>query len=568
MSGDRPRRVHYVLTPVGRFLLAWAFFLLLLNYDPAGDSKAIDRLLVRLVNFVGITPYSNELQNQIVVVVIDPISLMELNLSWPMGYGDHAYYIDRIMAQQPAMIAMDLFFLDNNRADPIDFLWDSLHEARSRVPTFGAAPPPGSPLGSIVENEAGVPLPFLKGDITVKTDWPDMGYRLASDRRADGAYPLAYAMFKALCDPAWRKAHAYGEVPENFAPHCPREGVDDDRFHREMLITWGRKTPDYGALFQDKFEIADQLFNCVDDNAGPLEMLWRMLRYQENEPRQNCAYHPVIPLDVLHRLGDQELEAALRDKIVFYGLDHPGVPDIVNPPTMRPIAGVHLHAMALDNLLTRGARYLGTTEPETRASAGESCSLLHLDCLRRKINLDAIRTFYDSIIFAVLLVFLLRYGPADPPTGHERAIRGPGTLVLAGIHACRNVWLDCRDVWTRLQSDLHERRLGAGSHREREQQEVLWSLKLLGALLVFTLPGRLCLLAVTMLAVYYVDLHVFLIPPVNVLNILSIYLASQLLVPVAVFSRLSVVATAFSTRDEPADETEHAAASDSDEQRL
>ncbi|GAB4366150.1 MAG: hypothetical protein Kow00114_23900 [Kiloniellaceae bacterium] len=563
MTGQPPQRIRYVLAPVGKLLAAWLIFVGAPNLETTGDPKAIDRLMVRAVNFMGLAPYDDSLQNEIVVIAIDSISLAELHLSWPMAYGEHAHYLAKIIEHKPAMVAMDLMFLDRNSEEPVDFLWDAIDEARSEVPIFAAAPPPGLIAGGIVANDAGEPLPFYLGDITVDTDWPDMGYRLAGGRRLPATYPLAYAMFKALCDPAWREAEGYPKPPETLASWCPEGGIDDADYHREMLINWGHGTPDYDGLFHGEFDIADRLFNCVEDTTA----LTTKLSSEDNEPRQTCAYHPVIPLDVLHRLGDKELDAALGGKIVFYALDHPAIPDIVDPPTMRPVAGVHLHAMALDNLLTFGASYLGTTVPHSQVSSDAACSLWHLDCLRRHIELNAIRLFYYMIIFVVVLAFLLRYGPAKPPSDQPRFILGPRTMFLAIYHRFRNAWLDCSDIYAKLKSDLEERRRRAASRRQREIQEALWALRLLGTLLVLTLPGRLLLLVLTLLAVYLADLYLFLIPPVNVLNILSVYLASEVLVPVNVLSRVYGVAGASAPQDLPREETEEPTARETREPR-
>lgn len=88
--------------------------------------------------------------------------------------------------------------------------------------------------------------------------------------------------------------------------------------------------------------------------------------------KQTCAPLGTVPVEALlnweadptagemedeFRRTDEDLEAILQDKVVFYGADVTAAADLIYPPTHDRLAGVYMHAMAMDNLLTYGPDY-------------------------------------------------------------------------------------------------------------------------------------------------------------------------------------------------------------------
>ncbi len=71
-----------------------------------------------------------------------------------------------------------------------------------------------------------------------------------------------------------------------------------------------------------------------------------------------CFYHLAIPVKTLFsNVSDAQLRYMLEDKIVMIGADQPQLSDNFNTPTYGVVPGVMLHAMALDNLIEKGANH-------------------------------------------------------------------------------------------------------------------------------------------------------------------------------------------------------------------
>jgi hypothetical protein len=86
------------------------------------------------------------------------------------------------------------------------------------------------------------------------------------------------------------------------------------------------------------------------------------------DKRPVCPYHVTIPVRALKDYGEKNpfgpLDAHLKGATVFYGTALMGMHDVIESPVHGTIPGVHLHAMALDNLLTWGKQYLVAEEFE------------------------------------------------------------------------------------------------------------------------------------------------------------------------------------------------------------
>lgn len=520
MSARNGRQVRYKLPKLWRFLIAWLIFLLFLNYDPTGMSHAGESWLVRVVNYLGAPLYESEAQNEIVIVMADRTSLEEIGWTWPLRFDQQAEVIGRIVAQGPRVLALDLLFLDNRPGQGLEFLQDTLAQPISQdgkeVPVIGAAPPENI---DIVRPE----LQFSKeADITVDTDWPDMGYRLVGDRhgRPLERPSLAFTVYREICTDT--------EPPR---PLCPNRGPIDTRaYEREMLVFWGSGLPDYVTLFQGNEPLARRLFDCREDSRSTWERIIGMVLLQRHTPESTCAYHAVLPLDLIMHLGSNELKPMLEDKIVLYGLHHPGIPDIVTPPTSQPIAGVHLHAMALDNLLTYGPDYFGATSRDLWGV--------------RSLSLATLRLIIAGFVFATIFSLLLssrdgkkdksaRLGKKMPINDFDDAKDATSQLLKrigpAGIY---------RDVaeglagWNRRR-DKHLRAAGKGPSTWAVW--LYWLLGLLPALLHRTATGRCALFLWVFALIVYLDLYVLMVPPINALTLVAILGASQLIVPARIF---------------------------------
>lgn len=527
----------YRLSQAWRFLIGWAVFFLLLTYDPIGLTTVSERWLVRVVNYMGAPLYQSAVRDEIVVVIADPTSRETLKLGWPLKYDVQADVIGKITNLKPRMLAIDMMFLDQHRDDSVEFLWDAIDEGADISPIFGAAAPRIGLDLKIIENEDGQPLPFAQADITTDSTWPDMGYRFASDNTLDVGRPpsLALAMYKELCTGNWEQASMlsrdYKEACRNQGSISSQGTFDQSAFDRDMLVFWGSGLPDYADLFDGKFDIANRLFNCRVDSRPFLQRLIEAVTLQKTEfTETTCAFHPVIPLDVLMNIDQEVLRPAIEGKIVFYGVDHPGIADIVNPPTSQPIAGVHLHAMALDNLLTWGPDYLGKSSRYYPGIGSQSLS-----------RLQFLMSF--AIFMVILLVSFLwypheaernaRYAP-QPAT--EKQVLAFSNLKYAICHYLCNVVLDFVGEIKHLTAGLKESISDSTTYQHRGMVVLLWTVSFLPILMLRTVIGSLIFLSTLLCLILYLDLFVLMVPPINALVLIGVLAFVKLVVPLRAFT--------------------------------
>ncbi len=81
------------------------------------------------------------------------------------------------------------------------------------------------------------------------------------------------------------------------------------------------------------------------------DISWRE-QFQACPPHRSYAAHDFLVDE------STELAEFMDDRYVFYGGNFAMADDLITPPTHEPVPGVFLHAMALDNLIRRGEKYI------------------------------------------------------------------------------------------------------------------------------------------------------------------------------------------------------------------
>ena len=203
------------------------------------------------------------------------------------------------------------------------------------------------------------------------------------------------------------------------------------------------------------------------------------------------------------------------------------LPDIVEPPTTRPLPGVHLHAMALDNLLTYGPDYFGTASKRLWAVGS--------------IKMETVRMVLTLCVFAAILGIRLSE-PASTestaqPAAQTRQINDFTDLKGAIAQRLRRIGPASvrRDIaagleeWRNLRAPKTENRSAYG-------KDALWRLAVAPLLLTRTATGRVASFIGILILVFCLDLYVLRVPPVNAFHIATLFLASQVVVPTEVFT--------------------------------
>lgn len=375
----------------------------------------------------------------ITVVELDQPFLQHVGASWPLEYSAHAHLLHRIARQQPRAIFLDLF-LSQDRGDDagLGVLVDRIAAAEAAgIPVFVAAP---DPCTALVQGDAQLdalePGRGLLRDVArvarpVVVEWqgfrdayplllhpadvraPEVGARCAGTSRAWRTPALA--LFESWCADTksgactWR---ASGRDPAvTFTP--------------PVAVQWGvavdRRNEDFATL--DDCGLVDP---GTGDRAAWLlsslgTQLWRGVRGAGVGSLERCPFAPTVSAAVLYGaaadgtfVADERYDAKLREwfqgRLVLVGAALLGTGDVVRSPVHGQLPGVHLHAMALDNLLGFGDRYVvDTADPRTPA----------------RPLLDAL---WALLAFAVLVIFGSVVARAEDAVGAV-ASRLAGVLV-------------------------------------------------------------------------------------------------------------------------------------------
>jgi hypothetical protein len=116
-----------------------------------------------------------------------------------------------------------------------------------------------------------------------------------------------------------------------------------------MALIWGTSTHQFNRTWMKGA-----------DGNNPDELNCRpelpLLPWFTSDERPLCPYNRVLPVRGLSHgvLSAQALNDALEGRVVMYGMNVQSAADIFRAPLHGELAGVHLHAMALDNMYSFG----------------------------------------------------------------------------------------------------------------------------------------------------------------------------------------------------------------------
>jgi hypothetical protein len=309
-------------------------------------------------------------RDQITVVMYDRQFLSQTGSAWPISYQDHADWLLRLTSDpntRPKAVMLDITF-GQDRADPtLPALKHALCRVQNefKVPVFLAALP-SSDTGKLTvrsglgpKPESGEPPCFTLAGVDYLPDPLDgLAWDYPLTRRlADGAWQDGPAESSGTADqPAYRSAAM--AMAQDVA-HIDL-GEEDAR----LALVWGLKS----APQADR---PDSLSYCKPGVYDPLRYIPGVLRQFFGTPASPiCPYHRTLSMAQLNELPEQTLASHLAGRDVLVGANVPAYNDFANSPVHGLIPGVHLHAMALDNLLTYQGAYKQSTGWEPPQPAG------------------------------------------------------------------------------------------------------------------------------------------------------------------------------------------------------
>ena len=239
------------------------------------------------------------------------------------------------------------------------------------LPAAGLSDTPIADAGSI---EPSLHAPFgLDADAPAPppSSGPRPGVAVVSWSGCGSSYPLLLAASRRGATPAMALFDATcrrrPQLPAcQFGGKAPLEVAE--RFVAPMTVRWGAFAPGVQAPFY-----AAGVCQRMTDAEGRVPVLTRVLRSLQQlalgalfdlRDRRDpdlalpCPAVPVLRADAILDGDAATVDALLRGRAVLLGAQVSGIPDWQPSPVHGRVPGVVLHAMALDNLLVRGDRYL------------------------------------------------------------------------------------------------------------------------------------------------------------------------------------------------------------------
>lgn len=297
-------------------------------------------------------------QDAIATVFVTQDSLDKLDVDTPYpSYPVQAELVDLLAQERPTAIFLDFSYKRWKNEAGIKALAESIAAAQARgVPVLTG---PISPLpvfeplrAAAVETD----IDWLNSD---RIDYPFDGLRRPPFAEKAGTVTPAKRLYDIIC--ARDSARRYYK--------CDLAGASPKA---DIAVEWARGAhPDLGAWWG---EVVDQ---CPKTNRGPgggvslfvtalSRNLFHSLALEEGTGVDQCTYHLSTPLHyvILNQGGAKRVARStatpalpedLRGRVVMVGLQTGDDQFLAPGQGMTP--GVLHHAMALDNLLSRGSTY-------------------------------------------------------------------------------------------------------------------------------------------------------------------------------------------------------------------
>ena len=360
-------------------------------------------------------------RDRITVVMYDQQFLRHTDSAWPISYQDHADWLLRLAGDpnaRPKAIMLDITFGQNRNDPSLPALGQALCKVQNefKVPIFLAALP--SPqTGRLTVRDGLGPAPS-SGETPCYTlvgvDYiPDQldglawDYRLTRHRTGTGWEDGPADALANAVQPAYRSAAM--AIAQDVA-HLEL-GVES----APLALVWGLKSA-------PQRERPDSLTHCKPGAYEAARYIPGVLRQFVQAPSSPlCPYHSTLSMAQVGELPEQALAPFLKDRYVLVGANVPGYNDFANSPIHGLIPGVHLHAMALDNLLTYRGNYKQSTGWE----------LAHLPNLLLPALLAVFAVFIVNVVWRALSPKFNFFTKEKPSSGLNSA----DAIKLRGVQA-------------------------------------------------------------------------------------------------------------------------------------
>ena len=375
-------------------LVVISLLLLALGSQINGGSLAVTRYFARGQAPISGLAYDSAARNRILVVLYDSQFLAANRSPWPLTYGEHADWLDRLVPDDknlPAGILVDITFGQARVDRTLSELGQTLCRIRNqhKVPIF----------------LAGIPSPTT-GQLQVRADLQAVRDRQASrDQPRDPCFELvgasisldpvdrlvwSYPVASYLHNQEWQSQPPNDQARPAFrsaalamATAVTRAPGTDPRNPTlvpalalskvgpappAMALVWGATPAEPLTANNATIRTGDAAARQVADGewrhctlTPSAASMWFPGFLQRlvgrTPPPRPCPYHQTLSMAEVGSMEPAQLAAIVRDRYVLVGAAIPGYNDLIETPVHGTLPGVYQHAMALDNLLTYGDQY-------------------------------------------------------------------------------------------------------------------------------------------------------------------------------------------------------------------
>ncbi len=392
-------RRHAATTP-----FAWVYAIVLgiagfqIYADPLGFDGVTESYSQQLINLTLTGPlYPDTGRDDVAVALIEDQSLEYLSMNWPWPYSEHARALDAILAYGPKAVAVDILFADTRDDASLEQLLFVIDRyQRFGVPLYFVGSPNIMPpvRQEILDSSAVIVAGTINLFDGVARQYPETVDCL--DGRGVHCPSLAVRIYEDL-----------------YGVDIPR--ADDDETALELI--WGTDTHPVNRHWMRVQIGNDPDAECPQD-VGIITRVYRAL-IDVDRLRSPCMYTGTTSVeDLLIGAPDDDLPTLIEGNIVFYGAKLEGSADLAFTPTNGLLAGVYVHAMALDNIIA----FNGKPKRNTITLFGIT------------FGNDGIKTFVAAIILFITAFFNIGHlrqdasTPGDQNIGAGRRFQWYGTL--------------------------------------------------------------------------------------------------------------------------------------------
>ena len=335
-----------------------SFLMLWLGGKINSDGIALTRYMARgQATLSGLRAYPEQNRERIGVILFDQTFLDAQGTGWPMSYGLHADFLDKLVEQPeavPAALFLDITFHQRRDASDVKLLKESLCRLHQQygVRVYLAALPDSQSGRLTVRPELMAPVHGDRHDCytLVGVDYrPDpvdgVAWTYELNRHFDGRQWVSGKQPKGNLPVAYKSA-AQAIAEDSM-------GIDLSAAETPMALFWGATS----ATPLDTTEV--QATSCK-----VLRPRWQMwlpdaftVPWEEPSDLPPCAYHRNYSAQALLDMDEASRAQATGGKLLVLGAQIPGNNDFAQSPVHGLVPGPQMHAMALDNLLTYGVDY-------------------------------------------------------------------------------------------------------------------------------------------------------------------------------------------------------------------